>query len=51
MPISKKTIKRAEPKIKFYFEIPAEMKSIKDYDKATAEAEARVPAIRKSLGL
>lgn len=40
-----------EPKIKFYFEIPAEMKSIKDYDKATAEAEARVPAIRKSLGL
>lgn len=40
-----------EPKIKFYFEIPAEMKSPKDYDHATAEAEARVPAIRKSLGI
>lgn len=40
-----------EPKIKFYFEIPAEMKSPKDYDAATAEAEARVPAIRKSLGI
>lgn len=40
-----------EPKIKFYFEIPAEMKSPKDYDRATAEAEARVPAIRKSLGI
>lgn len=40
-----------EPKIKFYFEIPAEMKSIKDYAAATAAAEARVPAIRKSLGI
>ncbi len=40
-----------EPKIKFYFEIPAEMKSPKDYDAATAAAEARVPAIRKSLGI
>ena len=40
-----------EPKIKFYFEIPAEMKSVKDYAAATAAAEARVPAIRKSLGI
>ncbi len=40
-----------EPKIKFYFEIPAEMKSMSDYDRATDEAEARVPAIRKSLGI
>lgn len=40
-----------EPKIKFYFEIPAEMKSIKDYAAATAAAEARVPAIRASLGI
>jgi len=40
-----------EPKIKFYFEIPAEMKTPKDYDIATSEAEARVPAIRKSLGI
>ncbi len=40
-----------EPKIKFYFEIPAEMKSVKDYAAATDAAEARVPAIRKSLGI
>ncbi len=40
-----------EPKIKFYFEIPAQMKSIKDYAAATAAAEARVPAIRASLGI
>ncbi|HQP81212.1 MAG TPA: phospho-sugar mutase, partial [Paludibacteraceae bacterium] len=40
-----------EPKIKFYFEIPAEMKTMADYEKATNEAEARVPAIRKSLGI
>ena len=40
-----------EPKIKYYFEIPAEMKTPADYEKATADAEARVPAIKKSLGL
>lgn len=40
-----------EPKIKFYFEIPATMKSPADYEAATAAAEARVPAIRKSLGI
>ncbi len=39
------------PKIKYYFEIPAEMKTPADYEKATADAEARVPAIKKSLGL
>ena len=43
-----------EPKIKFYFEIP--VKSGKpftgaDYERCTAEAEARVPAIKASLGL
>ncbi|MCQ2333820.1 MAG: phospho-sugar mutase, partial [Paludibacteraceae bacterium] len=32
-----------EPKIKFYFEIPATMKSPADYEAATAAAEARVP--------
>ena len=40
-----------EPKIKYYFEIPADMPTIADYDKATAAAEARVPAIKASLGI
>ena len=40
-----------EPKIKFYFEIPAEMQSINDYEAATAAAEARVPAIKESFGI
>jgi phosphoglucomutase len=40
-----------EPKIKFYFEIPALMPTPADYDKATAEAEAKVPAIKASLGI
>ena len=40
-----------EPKIKFYFEIPAVMATSADYDKATAEAEAKVPAIKASLGI
>lgn len=38
-----------EPKIKFYFEIPAPFDG--DYDKATAIATARVADIKKSLGL
>ncbi|MBO4577733.1 MAG: phospho-sugar mutase, partial [Paludibacteraceae bacterium] len=43
-----------EPKIKFYFEIP--VKSGKpftgaDYERCTAEAEAKVPAIKASLGI
>ena len=40
-----------EPKIKFYLEIPAEMPTVADYKAATTAAEARVPAIKKSLGL
>ena len=40
-----------EPKIKFYFEIPAQMPTPADYDKAIAEAEAKVPAIKASLGI
>ena len=40
-----------EPKIKFYFEIPADMPTTADYKAATAAAEARVPAIKASLGL
>ena len=40
-----------EPKIKFYFEIPAQMPTPADYDKAVAEAEAKVPAIKASMGI
>ena len=40
-----------EPKIKYYFEIPATMSTPADYEKATAEAEARIPAIKASLGI
>ena len=45
-----------EPKIKFYFEIPVKTEIGKpftgaDYERCTAEAEARVPAIKESLGL
>ena len=40
-----------EPKIKYYFEIPATMATPADYRKATAEAEAKVPAIKQSLGI
>ena len=44
-----------EPKIKFYFEIPVKTEKGKftgaDYERCTAEAEARVPAIKQSLGI
>ena len=45
-----------EPKIKYYFEIPAGDPSCRtftgaDYERCTAEAEARVPAIKASLGI
>ena len=45
-----------EPKLKFYFEIPVKTEIGKpftgaDYERCTAEAEARVPAIKASLGL
>lgn len=40
-----------EPKIKFYFEIPGNMPTPADYEKATADALARVTDIRKSLGI
>ena len=43
-----------EPKIKFYFEIPVQSGKPftgADYERCSAEAEARVPAIKASLGL
>ncbi|MBP3466032.1 MAG: phospho-sugar mutase [Paludibacteraceae bacterium] len=40
-----------EPKIKYYIEVRSDMKSVADYDKATAAAEAKIDAVRKSLGI
>ncbi len=40
-----------EPKIKFYVEVRGEMKSLADYDAANQRAEAKVEAVKKSLGL
>jgi phosphoglucomutase len=40
-----------EPKIKFYIEVRGEMKSLADYDAATEAANAKVEAVKKSLGL
>ena len=40
-----------EPKIKYYFEIPATMSSPADYERATAEAENRMPEIKKAFGI
>lgn len=45
-----------EPKIKFYFEIPVATEKGQpftgaDYERCTAEAEAKVPAIKANLGL
>lgn len=40
-----------EPKIKFYIEVRGEMKSRADYDAADAAANAKVEAVRASLGV
>ena len=40
-----------EPKIKFYVEVKGEMECPKCYPAATAEAKAKVDAIKKDLGL
>lgn len=40
-----------EPKIKFYFEARAEMKSTADFHKAQAEAEAKIDAILTDFGI
>ncbi len=40
-----------EPKIKFYIEVRGEMNSREDYDAADAAANAKVEAVRKSLGV
>ncbi|MBQ7163419.1 MAG: phospho-sugar mutase [Bacteroidales bacterium] len=40
-----------EPKIKFYMEVRTEMKTRADYDKAGAAADAKIEAIKQSLGI
>ncbi len=40
-----------EPKIKFYIEVRGEMKTRADYDSADAAANAKVEAVRASLGV
>ena len=40
-----------EPKIKFYIEVRGEMKDRTAYDKASADAEIKVQAVMKSLGV
>jgi len=40
-----------EPKIKFYVEVRGEMKSLADYDAANQKAEAKIEAVKKSLGV
>lgn len=40
-----------EPKIKFYIEVRGDMKSRADFDRAEAEATAKIDAVRASLGV
>lgn len=40
-----------EPKIKFYIEVKDKMKDINDYERCNRDAEAKVEAIKKELGI
>ncbi len=40
-----------EPKIKFYVEVKGEMNTAADYDKANAEADAKIKVIKSDLGI
>ena len=40
-----------EPKIKFYIEVRGHMDSPSDYDKAIAEADAKIAEVKKDLGI
>ena len=40
-----------EPKIKFYFGVRAELKSVADFDRVEAELDAKIEAIKKELKL
>lgn len=40
-----------EPKIKFYIEVKGHMATAADYDKAIAEADAKIEVVKKDLGI
>ena len=40
-----------EPKIKFYIEVKGHMDSAADYEKATADADAKIEVVKKDLGI
>ena len=40
-----------EPKIKFYVEVKGHMASGAEYDKAIADADAKIALIKKDLGI
>jgi len=40
-----------EPKIKFYIEVKGKMASAKEYEKAIADADAKIETIKKNLGI
>lgn len=40
-----------EPKIKFYIEVKSHMDTPQDYDKAIAEADAKIETVKKDLGI
>ncbi len=40
-----------EPKIKFYFGVKAELKSVEDYDRVLAELDAKIEGIKQDLKL
>ena len=40
-----------EPKIKFYFEVKGKMENGAEYDKAIADADAKIALIKKDLGI
>ena len=40
-----------EPKIKFYIEVKGKMADLNDYDRADAEANKRVEAIKAQFGI
>jgi phosphoglucomutase len=40
-----------EPKIKFYVEVKGKMENGAEYDKAIADADAKIALIKKDLGI
>ncbi|MCM1028344.1 MAG: phospho-sugar mutase [Pseudoflavonifractor sp.] len=40
-----------EPKIKFYMEVKGHLDSAADYDRANADADAKIEAVKKDLGI